>query len=87
MTIAEDMGLTAERRPIEVTEISSFDAVGACGTAVVLTPVSEIHHQDTIYKIGDGTVHPRLHELYDRIVAIQKGKAEDKFNWCIILNE
>ena len=87
MTLAEDMGMTVERRPIEVNEISNFDAVGACGTAVVITPVSEIHHHDHVYKVGDGSVHPRLHELYDRIAAIQKGKAEDKFNWCITLND
>lgn len=82
MTIAEDMGMEVEKRPIEISEISNFDAIGACGTAVVITPVSEIHHQDKIYKIGDGTVHPKLLSLYDRIISIQKGKTEDKFNWC-----
>ncbi|MCM8528746.1 MAG: branched-chain amino acid aminotransferase [Lentisphaeraceae bacterium] len=87
MTIAKDMGMTVERRPVEISEITNFDSIGACGTAVVITPVSEIHHGDKVYKVGDGTVHPQLHKLYDRIIAIQKGKAEDKFNWCITLND
>ena len=87
MEIATDMGMTVERRPVEISEIADFDAIGACGTAVVLTPVSEIHHGEKIYRVGDGTVHPQLHSLYDRIVSIQKGKAEDKFNWCITLND
>ncbi len=87
MTIAEDMGMTVEKRAIEFSEVCTFDAVGACGTAVVITPVAEIHTGEDVVSIGDGTVHPTLHKLYDRITAIQKGLSEDKFNWCVTLND
>lgn len=87
MTIAEDMGMTVEKRPVEFSEISEFEAIGACGTAVVITPVSEIHSQEKVIKIGDGTVHERLQAFYDRITAIQRGIVEDKFNWCLSLDE
>jgi branched-chain amino acid aminotransferase len=86
MTIAEDIGMTVERRPVEISEVKEFDAVGACGTAVVITPVAEIHTATEIISIGDGTVHPVLHKLYDTITAIQKGQIEDKFNWCTTLD-
>lgn len=87
MAIAEDMGMNVERRPIDIAEVCEFDAIGACGTAVVITPVSEIHKGDEVIKVGDGTVHDTIHRLYDRMIAIQRGTAEDKFNWCITVDE
>ena len=87
MAIAEDMGMNVEKRPIDIAEVNEFDAIGACGTAVVITPVSEIHTGEEVIKVGDGTVHDTIHKLYDRMIAIQKGTAEDKFNWCITVDE
>ena len=86
MAIAEDMGLTVERRSIEFSEVNEFDAVGACGTAVVLTPVDKIYHGEEVTTIGDGSVHPKLLELYNQMTAIQRGNAEDKHNWCVTLD-
>lgn len=87
MTIAADQGMTVERRGIELTEVKEFDAVGAVGTAVVLTPVAEIHTGKEIISIGDGTVHPTLHQLYDKITNIQRGITEDTYNWCVTLDD
>ncbi|MCH2205923.1 MAG: branched-chain amino acid aminotransferase [Lentisphaerales bacterium] len=86
MTIAEDMGMTVERRAVEFSEVSNFEAVGACGTAVVLTPVDKIYHGESVTEIGDGTVHPKLMELYNQMTSIQRGNAEDKHNWCVTVN-
>ena len=86
MTIAEDMDMTVERRAVEFSEVSNFEAVGACGTAVVLTPVDKIYHGESVTEIGDGTVHPKLMELYNQMTAIQRGNTEDKHNWCVTLN-
>ncbi|OGR12496.1 MAG: branched chain amino acid aminotransferase, partial [Deltaproteobacteria bacterium RIFOXYB12_FULL_58_9] len=44
--LAVDMGLTVERRRVDVAELSEFAEVGACGTAVVVTPVESIRHGD-----------------------------------------
>jgi branched-chain amino acid aminotransferase len=87
LTLAEEMGMDVQVRPIDIAEIAHFDAVGACGTAVVITPVSEIHHGDKIIKYSSETVHPTLLKLYEKITSIQKGLIADKYNWCVIVND
>jgi branched-chain amino acid aminotransferase len=87
MTIATDIGMTVEKRPVEFKEVREFDAVGACGTAVVITPVDKIFHGEDIAQIGDGTVHPKLQELYNTMTAIQRGTINDTHNWCVLLND
>jgi branched-chain amino acid aminotransferase len=42
ITLAEDMGLKTERRKIEEEELSSFEEVGACGKASVITTIKTI---------------------------------------------
>ena len=88
ITLAEDMGMTVERRPIAADELANFDECGACGTAAVISPVSKIVdiENDITYTFGDGNPGPKSTELYNRLRAIQHGEAEDKFNWCTILD-
>ena len=38
--LAEDMGLTVERRPVPFEEIATFDEAAECGTAAVIAPIS-----------------------------------------------
>ena len=81
--IAEDLGMEVVRRPVEFEELETFSEVGACGTAVVLTPVNEIVRGERKITI-DGTKNgcgPVLQKLYDRVTAIQYGEEEDKFGW------
>ena len=40
--LAEDLGLKVERRPIPEEELETFEEAGACGTAAVISPISEI---------------------------------------------
>ncbi len=42
LTLAESMGLKTERRQVEYTELETFDEVGACGTAAVISPIKKI---------------------------------------------
>jgi branched-chain amino acid aminotransferase len=79
--LAEDEGLTVERRPVDIDEIDSFAEVGACGTAVVITPIANIVRGDKIYKIGGTECGPVLKKLYDRLTDIQYGRCEDQYNW------
>ncbi len=80
--IAEDMGMTVERRPISIEELGSFDEVGAVGTAAVITPVNHIHYKGNDYNFGNGdSAGPVISELYKRFVAVQNGDDEDKFGW------
>jgi branched-chain amino acid aminotransferase len=82
------MGMKVERRPVAFDELANFEECGACGTAAVISPVSKIVdiENDVTYKFGDGNPGPKSTELYNRLRAIQHGEAEDKFNWCTILD-
>ena len=40
--VAAHLGMEVERRPVPVEELSTFDEVGECGTAVVITPVHKL---------------------------------------------
>ena len=42
MTLAEELGMTVERRHIPVEELATFDEAGACGTAAVISPVGKV---------------------------------------------
>ena len=46
MTLAEELGMTVERRHIPVEELATFDEAGACGTAAVISPVSRVDDID-----------------------------------------
>ena len=86
MTIARDMGLKVERRPIEVTELSYFDECAACGTASVVSPIDKIIDPQTAitYRF---TEHPGpvCTRLYNALLDIQHGRAEDKYGWTTIV--
>ncbi|MBP9998835.1 MAG: branched-chain amino acid aminotransferase [Bacteroidales bacterium] len=93
-TIAEDLGIKVERRPVSVEELQDFQEVGACGTAVVITPIHSITDKPALeseeltrtYSFGekDKCGHV-LHRMYDVIRGIQDGTEEDIHNWCMIL--
>ena len=85
MTIAEDLGITVERRPVPETELTTFAEVGACGTAVVITPVAKIHHGDKVYTYNTETMGPVLKKLYDRVTGIQYGEIPDTHHWMMEL--
>ena len=82
MQVAEDIGLTVEKRAIEVGELADFAEVDACGTAVVITPISSITYGDTVFQYANecGKVSK---QLYDRLTGIQKGEVEDTHNWLM----
>ncbi|MDO5488356.1 MAG: branched-chain amino acid aminotransferase [Rikenellaceae bacterium] len=85
-TLAEDMGLKVEERPVPVEELASFEEAGACGTAAVISPIGYVFDIDTEEKItyGDGqTVGKTCLALYNKLQDIQYGRAEDKFGWTI----
>ena len=82
MTIAGDLGLSVERRPLPVEELSTLDEAAACGTAAVICPISKIVDLDTgsIYDYGDEP-GPVCRELYDRLTGIQSGRLPDRHGW------
>ena len=87
-TLAEDMGLQVEERPVPVSELASFEEAGACGTAAVISPIGYVFDIDTEEKItyGDGeTVGPNCLALYNKLQDIQYGRCEDKFGWTMVV--
>lgn len=90
-TVAEDLGMTVEKRPIPLDELDTFEEAGACGTAVVITPMSHIDIKPvlgapevsrTFTFRPDGTVGPACNALYKRLTGIQFGEIEDTHGWC-----
>ncbi|HBH47375.1 MAG TPA: branched chain amino acid aminotransferase [Bacteroidales bacterium] len=89
MALAEDMGLKVERRPVGVDELDSFEEVGACGTAAVITPIRKIVDTDNnkFYDYSnDNKPGPISTQLYEHLVAVQFGDEEDKHGWVRILD-
>ncbi len=85
-TLAEDNGMTVERRPVPWEEVASFAEVAACGTAVVITPVNEIVRGDEAIQVGPREgCGPVFQKLYDQVRAVQKGEAEDKWGWTTVV--
>jgi len=78
--IAEDLGLKVEKRKVCFDELESFAEIGACGTAVIITPVHEIHTEDRVFRFGN-EIGPVLKSLYDRMTGIQYGEIEDIHGW------
>ena len=82
--LAEDFGLTVERRDIRFAELAEFVEVGACGTAAVITPVCSITHNDHVYTFGrKNEAGPVLTRLYRELLAIQFGEIEDRHGWMV----
>ena len=87
--LANFLGYKTERRPVEFAELETFEEVGACGTAAVISPIGEIKDLDTkeVYNYcKDGKPGPISTKLYETLVGIQYGDVEDPFEWVTILD-
>lgn len=86
--LAEDMGMKIERRPILVEELATFEEVGACGTAAVISPILKIDdlaEKKTYEFCKDGRPGSISKKLYDKLRAIQYGDEEDVHGWVTIV--
>lgn len=86
--IAEDLGLKVDQRSISVDELESFEEVGACGTAAVISPIGKIvdrvSGKEYLY-CKDGKAGPISTKLYESLQGIQYGDLEDKHGWNTII--
>lgn len=86
--LAQDMGLKVERRPVQEEELSTFEEVGICGTAAVISPVERIDdvEENKSYQfVKDGIAGPISTLLYKKLKAIQNGDETDTHNWVTVL--
>ncbi len=85
MTLAEDCGVPIECRPVLVEDLPTFKEVGACGTAVVITPIRKLVRGDREWFYGD-ECGETLKRLYDEMTGIQTGDIEDRHGWLLNIN-
>ncbi|KAA8490845.1 Branched-chain-amino-acid aminotransferase [Porphyridium purpureum] len=87
MQLAPTMGLEVVRRKIDIAEVKEMDEVAACGTAVVITPVSRVVYGDELIKVGQDAdaVGPTSAKLYAKVRAIQMAEEDDPFNWTQVV--
>lgn len=84
MELAKDIGMKVERRPVPIEELSTFEEVGFCGTATIISSVKKITDPDNgkEYKFcKNNKPGPYCIELYNKLTSIQFGDAPDKFKW------
>ena len=91
LTLARDMGLAPEERPISIDEwrdgVASGDIVEvfACGTAAVITSIGRLMSaEETIDSPAGNDISQRLRT---RLLDIQYGRAEDTHGWMTRLAE
>lgn len=90
MQLAADMGMKVERRRIPVEELETFEEVGACGTAAVISPINKIvdPEQNKILEFcKNGEPGPVSQKLYHMLRGIQYGDLPDKHNWVSFLKK
>ncbi|MBO9516638.1 MAG: branched-chain amino acid aminotransferase [Porphyrobacter sp.] len=58
----------------------------ACGTAAVVTPIGRVAGEDGEFTIGSGGPGQLTTKLRERLVAIQRGAAEDRHGWVMRLD-
>ncbi len=84
--IAKDLGMKVERRRVPFEELATFDEVGACGTAAIISPIKKIMDKSTgeTFSYGEeaGPVSTRL---YQQLRGIQEGTVEDVHGWNTII--
>jgi branched-chain amino acid aminotransferase len=86
--LARDWKINVLERKISIDEIFKTTKEGklkeafGSGTAAVISPVGEIHHNDKRIIINRGKIGPLSQKLYDEITGIQYGEKADKFGWC-----
>ncbi|MDR2350526.1 MAG: branched-chain amino acid aminotransferase, partial [Deltaproteobacteria bacterium] len=87
LTVAKDMGLKTEERPVSIDEIleaqknNRLSESFGSGTAAVISPVGHFSYDGVTHKVGDGGIGKITQKLYDEIVGIQYGLLPDKRNW------
>jgi len=87
LTLLSDWGVPARERAITIDELLEADRAGTlrevfgCGTAAVITPISELGMSAGNLKVGGGQVGEMAQRLYDTITGIQYGLREDQHHW------
>lgn len=88
MTLAKDLGLKVEQRPILEDELATFEEAGQVGTAAVISPISKIDDLDEnkSYQISKtGEAGEWSTKLYNKLRGIQLGDEPDTQHWVTLV--
>ncbi|AEW02049.1 branched chain amino acid aminotransferase [Niastella koreensis] len=87
LTLADDLGIPNEARPIAITELENAfrhntisEAFGA-GTAAVVAPIATIHLNGIDHHLPAYNDNSIMFQLKNRLEAIRKCQEEDKHGW------
>lgn len=87
LTIAGDLGIALEERPVGVAELENAfrhntisEAFGA-GTAAVVAPIATIHINGVDHHLPAYGPDAIMYRLRDKLEAIRTGREEDKHGW------
>lgn len=84
--LAKEVGMEVEVRPVPLEELDTFEEVGACGTAAVISPIGKIMDYDNKKEYNFGTeAGEKSKMLYEKLLRIQNGEEEDKWNWTFLV--
>ena len=90
LTLLRDWGFRVSERPIAIDEVIAAAKAGTLemwgtGTAAVISPVGELGFQGERHAINGGKTGALTQRLYDTIVGIQYGTADDPHGWTRLL--
>lgn len=89
ITLARDIGISVHERKLEINllleliQSQQCTEAFACGTAVIIAPISAIGEKDgTIYELVEES-GPITQKLRQKLLDIQEGRVPDRFNWLL----
>ncbi|WGL18127.1 branched-chain amino acid aminotransferase [Microbulbifer bruguierae] len=86
LTLARDQGIEVHEREMDIDDLLALVASGtcsevfACGTAAIVSPVSELGDGESRYKLKQAP-GPVADQLRRALLDIQEGRAEDRYGW------
>ena len=89
--MTQDMGINVQERQIAIDEVidrirsGELEEVFGSGTAAIVSPVSVLHYKGQDYQISNGQTGPLTQTLFDQLIAIQYGEAEDSYGWMEVI--
>lgn len=91
LTLAKDLGIPVEERPVSVRELKDAfankritEAFGA-GTAAVVAPIQTIHIDGADYSLPEYSHENIQFRLKDRLEQIRLGRAPDQHGWNFLV--
>ncbi len=89
--LARDWKIKVSERRVSIDEVftaskkGTLNEVFGSGTAAVVSPVGEIHHEGQKIVVNENKIGSLAQRLYDEITGIQYGEKPDKFGWRVTI--